>query len=115
MRDAFLESLTKLASKNKNIVLLTADLGFGVFEKFEKNIASICGWRCGVITDEGEQENPINRGRVLLQSGGELDDSRQWSDFGLNLDQPRPRDGASILGFLAVSSCNGAGLYSPDR
>lgn len=37
MRDAFLKSLTKLASRNKNIVLLTADLGFGVFEKFEKD------------------------------------------------------------------------------
>ena len=36
MRDEFLKSLTNLAEKNKNIVLLTADLGFGVFEEFEK-------------------------------------------------------------------------------
>ena len=37
MRDAFLKSLTSLATENKDIVLLTADLGFGVFEEFEKN------------------------------------------------------------------------------
>jgi len=37
MRDAFLESLTSLASLDKDIVLLTADLGFGVFEKFEND------------------------------------------------------------------------------
>jgi len=35
MRDAFLKSLSSLAEKDKDIVLLTADLGFGVFEKFE--------------------------------------------------------------------------------
>ena len=35
MRDAFLDKLTKLAEKDKDIVLLTADLGFGVFEDFE--------------------------------------------------------------------------------
>ena len=35
MRDAFLDKLTRLASKDKDIVLLTADLGFGVFEDFE--------------------------------------------------------------------------------
>jgi transketolase len=35
MRDAFLEKLTKLAAADKDIVLLTADLGFGVFEDFE--------------------------------------------------------------------------------
>jgi transketolase len=37
MRDAFLGSLTKLASQDKDVVLLTADLGFGVFEEFENN------------------------------------------------------------------------------
>jgi len=37
MRDAFLESLTKLASQDEDVVLLTADLGFGVFEEFENN------------------------------------------------------------------------------
>jgi transketolase len=35
MRDAFLDKLTKLAAADKDIVLLTADLGFGVFEDFE--------------------------------------------------------------------------------
>jgi len=35
MRDAFLDKITKLAAKDKDIVLLTADLGFGVFEDFE--------------------------------------------------------------------------------
>ena len=35
MRDAFLSSLTELAEHDRDIVLLTADLGFGVFEKFE--------------------------------------------------------------------------------
>ena len=36
MRDNFLNSLTKLTENDKEIVLLTGDLGFGVFEKFEK-------------------------------------------------------------------------------
>jgi len=35
MRDAFLEKLTELASNDKEIVLLTGDLGFNVFEDFE--------------------------------------------------------------------------------
>ncbi len=35
MRDALLARLTKLAAIDKDIVLLTADLGFGVFEDFE--------------------------------------------------------------------------------
>jgi len=35
MRDAFLKSLTSLAEQDKDIILLTADLGFGVFEEFE--------------------------------------------------------------------------------
>jgi len=35
MRDAFLDKLTQLAAKDKDIVLLTADLGYGVFEDFE--------------------------------------------------------------------------------
>ena len=36
MRDSFVESLIDIAKKDFNIVLLTADLGFGVFEKFEE-------------------------------------------------------------------------------
>lgn len=35
MRDAFLSKITELAAKDKDIVLLTGDLGFGVFEEFE--------------------------------------------------------------------------------
>lgn len=35
MRDAFLNKLTQLAANDKDIILLTADLGFGVFEEFE--------------------------------------------------------------------------------
>ena len=35
MRDAFINALTDLAVNDKNIVLLTGDLGFGVFEEFE--------------------------------------------------------------------------------
>jgi transketolase len=35
MRDTFLTTLTSLAEKDRNIILLTADLGYGVFEEFE--------------------------------------------------------------------------------
>ena len=35
MRDAFLKSITILAENDNDLVLLTADLGFGVFEEFE--------------------------------------------------------------------------------
>lgn len=35
MRDAFVEELIKLAANEPNLILITADLGFGVFEKFE--------------------------------------------------------------------------------
>ena len=35
MRDAFINSLTELAENDKDIILLTGDLGFGVFEDFE--------------------------------------------------------------------------------
>src|SRR3989344_6160594 len=36
MRIAFIETLIKEAEKNKNIMLLTGDLGFTVFEKFQE-------------------------------------------------------------------------------
>lgn len=36
LRDSFIETLTDVASKNKNIILLTADLGFGIFDNFRK-------------------------------------------------------------------------------
>ena len=35
MRDALLARISKLAESDKDIVLLTADLGYGVFEEFE--------------------------------------------------------------------------------
>ena len=35
MRDSFVSALTRLAENDKNIVLLTGDLGYGVFENFE--------------------------------------------------------------------------------
>lgn len=38
MRDAFLSRLTELAATDKDVVLLTADLGFGVFEDFESKL-----------------------------------------------------------------------------
>ncbi|MCK5092860.1 MAG: transketolase [Gammaproteobacteria bacterium] len=37
MRDSFLKSLTKLAEGDSNVMLLTADLGFGVFEDFAES------------------------------------------------------------------------------
>lgn len=37
MRDTFIDCLTKLAEKDKKIVLITADLGFGVLDKFRNN------------------------------------------------------------------------------
>jgi len=35
MRDAFLTALTSVAEKDKDVVLLTGDVGYGVFEEFE--------------------------------------------------------------------------------
>ena len=35
MRNAFIAELTILAEKDKDVVLLTGDLGYGVFEDFE--------------------------------------------------------------------------------
>ena len=37
MRDNFINALINLAENDKEIVLLTGDLGFGVFEKFESS------------------------------------------------------------------------------
>ena len=36
MREAFLNALTSLAETDESVTLLTADLGYGVFEKFEE-------------------------------------------------------------------------------
>src|SRR3989344_7522268 len=40
MRQAFVKSLLNTASRNKNIVLLTGDLGYTVFEDFIKKFPS---------------------------------------------------------------------------
>ena len=36
MRDAFIESLTDIATQDKDIFLITGDLGFGVLDNFAK-------------------------------------------------------------------------------
>jgi transketolase len=38
MRDSFISSLLEIALKDENIILLTADLGFGIFDEFEKQL-----------------------------------------------------------------------------
>jgi len=38
MRNAFVKQLVKQASANKNIILLTADLGYTVFEDYQKKL-----------------------------------------------------------------------------
>lgn len=38
MRDAFVETLLEEATKNQEIILITGDLGFGVLEKFQKQL-----------------------------------------------------------------------------
>ena len=40
MRIAFVKTLEKLAAKNKDIVLITGDLGFSVFEDYIKKLKS---------------------------------------------------------------------------
>ena len=37
MRDVFANELEKLISKDKDIIFLTGDLGFGVFESLREN------------------------------------------------------------------------------
>ena len=38
MRDAFVETLLEEAKKDKNIILITGDLGFGVLDKFQREL-----------------------------------------------------------------------------
>jgi transketolase len=40
MRDAMIRALFKLANDNKDVVLITADLGFGLFESFSEKFPS---------------------------------------------------------------------------
>ena len=42
MRNAFIEELLIAAETNKNIVLVVADLGYGVIEPFAKPILRLC-------------------------------------------------------------------------
>ncbi|MDD0852520.1 transketolase C-terminal domain-containing protein [Halobacteriovorax sp. GB3] len=38
MRDAFIEKLSELAKKDSKVILVTGDLGFGVFDKFREEL-----------------------------------------------------------------------------
>ena len=38
MRDAFVKTLLEEAKKDKNIILITGDLGFGVLDEFQKEL-----------------------------------------------------------------------------
>ena len=40
MRDAFIESLSKIAKNDKDIFLITGDLGYGVLDDFAKKFPS---------------------------------------------------------------------------
>ena len=40
MRDAFISELLLLAEMDSNVILITADLGFGIFEEFEERFPS---------------------------------------------------------------------------
>ena len=39
MRNAFAKVITKLASKNKKIILLSGDIGNRLFDDYKKNLA----------------------------------------------------------------------------
>ena len=38
MRDSFIKELTKIAKNDKNVILLTGDLGFGVLNNYAKEL-----------------------------------------------------------------------------
>ena len=38
MRDVFAKTLLEEAKKDKNVILITGDLGFGVFDEFQKEL-----------------------------------------------------------------------------
>ena len=63
MRTAFIKTLTKLAEKDKNIYLLTGDLGFSVFEEFKKKFPERYV-NCGVA-----EQNMIGVAAGLALSG----------------------------------------------
>ncbi len=39
MRDTFIKTFSKMIKKNKKLMLVTADLGFGVLDNFIKKIS----------------------------------------------------------------------------
>lgn len=47
MRNAFAKSITKLANKNKNIILLSGDIGNNLFNEFRKKF-SLRFYNCGI-------------------------------------------------------------------
>ena len=47
MRNAFVEEITKIAKKNKKIVLLVGDIGYKLFDNFQKNYPTRF-YNCGV-------------------------------------------------------------------
>lgn len=63
MRKAFINALSNLAAKNKNIYLLTGDLGFSVFEDFMKDYPGQY-LNCGVA-----EQNMVGMAAGLAMSG----------------------------------------------
>lgn len=63
MRQAFINTITRLAKKNQRIVLLTADLGFTVFESFRRQFPDRF-YNVGVA-----EANMIGMAAGLAQSG----------------------------------------------
>jgi transketolase len=63
MRNAFIQGLSKLAENDKNIMLLTGDLGYGIFEDFEKKFPNQF-LNCGVA-----EQNMIGVAAGLASEG----------------------------------------------
>ena len=41
MRRIFGEIINELANKDKNIILVVGDIGYGIFDKFRKNVRDV--------------------------------------------------------------------------
>ena len=63
MRNAFIQGLSKLAENDKNIMLLTGDLGYGIFEDFERKFPNQF-LNCGVA-----EQNMIGVAAGLASEG----------------------------------------------
>jgi len=59
MRDSFVDTLFRMACLDKDIVLLTADLGFGIFEKFEKPF--LCAFADNDPVTQGGEKQFLDR------------------------------------------------------